>query len=773
MFDNLQEKIVKNKFPVLAGFLLILLRFSPLLLGKSLLFGDNFSLMVPGKIFTASWILKGIIPLWNPTQFAGLSWVGDINQSIFYPTTIFFMFLRPGSALSFTLLVHLFSTFIGAFFLAKTIGPKLSKYSWLLAAVFWTFSPQLMGALNNLATLQSISFIPWVIFGFIQFAQGKKNSWLYLPIIIWLQLLGGYPQHVFYSVIFGFIFSLPFVDRSNRKLPKVITIQFFRWLLLGVVTILLSTHVWLPFLQNLHQSTRSLQSVEQAQTGSLHFDELIKIVTPNFFDDATVGYKWGPGWSRPSNIFMYFTWLGVLAGCWFLIQKKKEKTDVLLIAMLLICVLISFGDTLPFYSVLQKIPVFGSSRGASTILVTGTLFGALFFSRAIFLLKFSSRRLKKFLIILATISAVSLFGFLLTHFYFDQIWATINQVLHGALSSSAFHSLGRDQVLANSILLNICIQGVLSFASLFVLNKKKYFLFTLFVFADLFFFTKQYYRFGSLSAYDQPSNISEISKVDNSLGFQYRLLTRNYNAPYSDFGAYADALNVRQPFSDSFIDKEELRSFSVLFQMKQLLTPGWNMTRNVPIINGYTTLLPKSIFYDFSSSRDEPGINRLPEISTADQNLGKWSVGYYLVDSWYPTYNEVFPSHVVVSGEGWKLYELPGALPRIRYADGSPAQITTISEDPNQLQMTIESAEEQQLIVADRFDPDWRVTVSGREVVVENHDGMRAIPLQAGTNQVRMWYAPTLFYLGLAISSLTGMGLLIGWLVWRKRWQTN
>lgn len=773
MLDKLQEKIVQSKFPVLAGFLLILLRFFPLILGKSLLFGDNFSLMVPGKIFTASWFLNGIIPLWNPTQFAGLSWVGDINQSIFYPTTLFFMFLRPGSALSVTLLAHLFFTFIGAFFLAKTIGPKLSKYSWLLAAVLWTFSPQLMGALNNLATFQSISYIPWVIFGCVQFAKGKKNSWIYLPIFIWLQLLGGYPQHVFYSVLFGFVFSLLFIGTSKIKLTKVLVLQVVRWMLLGVISLLLTAYIWLPFLQNLHQSTRSLQSVEQAQTGSLHFDELIKVVIPNLFDDASVGYKWGPGWSRPSNIFMYFTWLGMLAGFWVLVQKKKQKTDILLLVTLVICVLISLGETLPFYSLLQKIPVFGSSRGASTILVTGTLFGALFFSRAIFLFKLSSRRLQQFLIVLAMISAVTLFGFFLTHVYFDQIWATVDQGLHGALSYSTFHTLDRDRVLATSLLMSICIQGMLSFASLFVLSKKKYLFLTLFVFADLLFFTKQYYRFGSLSAYDQPSNITDTSKIENSLGFQYRLLTRNYNAPYSDFGAYADALNVRQPFSDSFIFSEELESFSVLFQMKQLLTPGWNMTQNVPIINGYTTLLPKSIFYDFSNSQDDPGINRLPEILTSDQNLHKWSVGYYLVDTWYPTYNEEFPSEVVESGDGWKLYELPGALPRIRYADGSAAQITAFSEDPNQLQMTIESEVEQRLIVADRYDPDWRATVNGREVPVENHDGMRTITLQPSTNQVRMWYAPRLFYLGLAISSLTVMGLIGGWLIWHKRWQTN
>ena len=172
-------------------------------------------------------------------------------QSVnFLSHNIIFMFSTAGKrAISHPSCSFVF-TFIGAFFLAKTIGPKLSKIQLASCCSPVDFSPQLMGALNNLATFQSISYIPWVIFGCVQFAKGKKNSWIYLPYLFWLQLLGGYPQHVFYSVLLGF-FSLLFIGTSKIKLTKVFSTQVVRWMLLGVISLLLTAYIWLPFLQNL------------------------------------------------------------------------------------------------------------------------------------------------------------------------------------------------------------------------------------------------------------------------------------------------------------------------------------------------------------------------------------------------------------------------------------------------------------------------------------------------------------------------------------------
>jgi hypothetical protein len=774
MWKIILNRSIEHRFPIIIGLLLILFNFFPLLMGQSMLFGDNYSLMVPGKLFSAQWLAKGVIPFWNPTQFAGISLIGDINQSLFYPSTLLFMIFPANIALSFTLLSHLLFSFLGAYFLAREISPKLSKYSWLLAAVFWSFSPHLMGALNNLATFQSISYVPWVVLGCLHFGRRRLGSLWYLPILITLQLLGGYPQHVLFSVLFGVTLSWLLQDKISIKKITNQMHYFGRWAAVGVITLLLSAWIWLPFLQNLNQSTRSLQTTEQAQTGSLRLDDLIKIVTPTFFDNPSVGYKWGPGWNRPTNLVVYFSWIGLIALIWLLLQAKNQKLDLILFGSILVCLLFSFSESLPLFSLMQGIPIIGSSRGVTPILSIATLAGSLLIGRAVVLMKLSAISQRKYFTVVLLMTLLFGLLFIFLKFNFSQIWTFANSVLGGALQNSVFHTIEKDRVLSNSILFSISIQSVLLFlTSWFLLHKRKMYIVILIICFDLVFFTKQYYFFGPSVAYDPPRNETVINQVENSLGSNYRLLTRNYNAPYADFGAYAEALIVRQPFSDSFVDAQELSNFSVALKMKELLTPGWNTPVNIPTINGYTTLLPVSISKDFGNTSSEHGINRLPEILTTHNQLKKWSVGYYLVDTWYPNYGEQFPDTVVASGEGWKLYQLPNALSRIRYGSGESAEISAFDENPNELVMTIESDREQDLVVADRYDQDWKAIVNGKSVKVSDVDGMRSIPLEWGTNQIRMWYSPTLFYVGLFVSGLTGITLLMWIAVRNSLWQTK
>jgi hypothetical protein len=85
------------------------------------------------------------------------------------------------------------------------------------------------------------------------------------------------------------------------------------------------------------------------------------------------------------------------------------------------------------------------------------------------------------------------------------------------------------------------------------------------------------------------------------------------NEPYTDYGMYWEALTIRAPFSDSFIDEKELRTYQTLQRMQMNLTPDWNMAYQVPLIHGYTTLMPK----DFSSwweTDSTPGINAIGKL---------------------------------------------------------------------------------------------------------------------------------------------------------------
>ena len=131
-------------------FFIILIRFLPFFQGKTLVFGDNYSLQVPGKIFVANWLKQGVLPLWNPYIFSGLSTeMMDANHSTLYPDTLFFVIFHPAVALNLTVITHLLIAYAGMYLLART---WLKDHSWsLVAAVLWMLSTQVTGSINNLA----------------------------------------------------------------------------------------------------------------------------------------------------------------------------------------------------------------------------------------------------------------------------------------------------------------------------------------------------------------------------------------------------------------------------------------------------------------------------------------------------------------------------------------------------------------------------------------------------------------------------------------------
>ena len=356
----------------------------------SLTFADNVSLMVPGKIYTAHWLRQGIIPLWNPTLFGGLPWLADINQSVLYPTTLFFVFFKPAAALNLTILSHIAISAWGMYMLAQLWFSKTKNKTQLsiLATLLWIFSAQFINAFNNITFLQSLAWIPWFVYFGAKITTNKK----YLPgiiAVVLLQLLGGYPVHVLYSGITAAVFSAFF----SFKTPEQRTSKsFFAWIETWGVTTLaslgVSAFVWLPFLGVLSESTRTLQTETQAVSGSLHPTEYIKLLVPYFFDNPKLGVRWGPGWNKFPNVSVFFPWITIVLGLLAVVHKKISSRLLLLAGLTLVPLVLALGEYLPGYHLLRQLPLFSLTRGPSLVLVISAFALALLLPELISVINF-------------------------------------------------------------------------------------------------------------------------------------------------------------------------------------------------------------------------------------------------------------------------------------------------------------------------------------------------------------------------------------------------
>ncbi len=778
----------ENKTFWLFFLVFIVIRFLPFIFGKTLVFGDNYSLMVPGKIFTAEWLKQGVFPAWNPYVFSGMPWVADINQSVFYPSTLLFMIFSPTVALNLLLISHALIAYSGMYLLAK----KWFKDQWLalLAGGLWMFSTQVSGSMNNFSTLQSIVWLPLLSYLGLGLVRAAKQR-IWFAMVVALQFLGGYPQHVLYGI--GLAVLLSVFTEVKAKGFKLFN-WFNAWFSTAILVLLISAVAWLPFVEMLLNSTRMEQTAEQALVGSLNPAMLIKFFLAYFFDNPASGMKWGPAWNGQPNVGIYVTWLGWLAiGITFLQssfeskswRQKPNRETVLFFVFTIATLVFSLGEYLPGFNFIQQVfPLFRIARYPSMVMILTNVVLILWTVKALQNWQITKQQFKVFLSLGLTSLLVSLVGLVVSIFGFDWLWKAVDSFVSFSLSASPFHTLERDKIIVFEILRNILFNSIFFIASLLFFYQKKIRIVVMILVLEILVNTQGMFYFAPSQIYDTLTVNSQqlMAQIDlKKTTNDYRILTRNVNHPYTDYGSYWEAMVVRQPFSDSFVDDQELKEFNHVQNLRDGMTPNWNMVFGVPTVHGYTTLLPKDYAQLWQTSAS-PRINFIDQVEPTNELLDHWAVKYYLVDRWFEVDEDLSEFKQVgtvgkvefIGGSGevenehrWQILERPNALPRLRFEDDSNEGIEIVKENPRRVDLKIINNGHEYLVMADRYDRDWRVFVNGKEQTIENFNGMRRVELVSGENIVVFSYCPRMFVLGLVVSGLTVIG--VSWWLLRNR----
>ncbi len=724
----------------LVAFLTSLLsfRFFPLVMGKTLYFGDNYSLLVPGKIFTSQWLRRGILPFWNPYLFIGQSWIGNLNESILYPSTLLFVTFDPAIALSLNVFIHTAISAVGAYFLSRAfIKQEWARYS---VVVIWIFSAQWTATYDNLSVIQSACYIPWILLASIHLQHSLKSKLLLASFVV-LQIAGGYPQYVIYSVGFGFPLHLWIHRKANIG----------RFLQAGLIAVLLSAVWWMPFLTLLHSSTRSIQTPAQLASGALHPLELLRAIVPTIFDDSRVGMKWGPFWNTSMNPGLYVGLFGVLS-VGTILRRHRLKFDWVCMAFIAGSIFLAMLGSTGF-SPLHYIPLLASSRGAGLILLPATLIAAIWIGSAFERLSLERLRASSRPLWFGLILVLTFASFLVMLSQFGVLWHVLAQLSHGRLGAG-WHTFERDSIIFKTIVIHSMVSFAAAYFLYLALRAKKHFLFVLVLLVDLSFATAGRTLFAANAIYPtwKQLTMSQQIPVLDAQGND-RVLIANGNSPYTDFPTYWDATTVRQPFSDSFVDQRELYSLDRLREMRNGLTPDWNMVYGIRSLNGYAAFVPTDVDAVFNTS--DPSINSMPPISPTDSRLSEYGVRTYWQDTWYPHKNHVVGLDAPVHFGNYELYTLSGNSGRFHLTDESSFQILKLEETPNTQVLNYQSSKASDLVIADRFDSDWKATIDGKEVPISEFHGQRKIPIESGIHTLTLQYVPVALYRGFVITVLT------------------
>lgn len=334
---------------------------------------DSVAQFYPWRLLLHRAGAAGELPLWNPYQFHGYSFVGNGQSAMFYPPNWVYFALHPGLAMGISAALHYL---LGAWFvygLARVLGLRAVAAAFsALAFVFGGF----MVTWVELPTLvNSLVWLPLAWWGVEVLFRGRAaRGALMLGLALGLTILAGHLQIAAYVWIFTALYALG--SLAFRRGPKA---ERFAWLT-GAAAIggVLALVQLLPTLELGALSPRGAGGATAAgfafhQQRALRPIELLTLLQPDFLGSPVSGDYVGISYSEHCGFVGATTLFLGLAGLWF---GRRRKVTWALSAVAALALWSAMGG-LPAALLYWGVPKLGQAGGFARLLSVWTLVAAL------------------------------------------------------------------------------------------------------------------------------------------------------------------------------------------------------------------------------------------------------------------------------------------------------------------------------------------------------------------------------------------------------------
>jgi hypothetical protein len=716
-------------YAILAG--LCILYFNQIILRKYYFFEDFLYQYYPFRNFYATFIRKGIFPLWDPYVFSGMPLIGDIQSALFYPFNIILILFVKNGLLSFYILelqniLHILLAGIFTYMYSREI--HLSEKASLVSAVTFMFSGFLITRTIHLTFVNVIVWLPLILL-FLQKAL-KENSYFYSVLgglASGISMLAGSPQlslHIFY---FLGAYTIFFIIINKKKYSAIKSI-----LLLGIILITslgISAIQYLPAFEYSKYTVRMSISFKESAILSVHPVQLLTFLVPKLFGSVSAlsqnsvpfwagGGEYGAFWETAIYIGIF-----PLVLLFFAFKDKRNKLIWFFAFMAALSLFLALGK----YALLYKF-IYHCLPGFNKFRIPGRFSGILSFSLSILAgfganNFFDKKDIKFSKAIFWIVGVVFIFWILILAGAFKNINEFTRNI-------NVYHNIQKQYcifVLFLSLSITIIFLRTKKLLPVNILAA----LTIVLIFIDLYTFgsnfnkseisPEQYYPFNSMVRQLQMESKEEKFRI-NARKDDYMILRRNsgniYNLEliegytplrikrYSEFSEIPfekklDLLNVKYRLE---IDKE-----------KRMMGLALN-----------TDYLPRAFMvYKYILTKEE---KQILKILSGDE---------------FDYRNEIIL-------EESPDIKLPGQEEKPEY------KIEAQSFETNRISLKIHTSAPGILVLSEIYYPAWKAKIDGKETKIYCADYLlRAIPIEKGTHQIELVYNSVLFNVGRIITACT------------------
>jgi len=710
--------------------------FYKILLGEAWLWEDMMYFSYPVRVFAATSMAMGHLPLWNPYTFSGMPFLADIQTTVLYlPCVALALFVRDGGLsfywLELMVIVHYVLAGWGMYLLASSFDLKRAPA--LFAGAAYMLSGFMITHAIHQQIITLVAWFPLITMLFrLALTQASWRPAFLCALVLGHSTFAGYPQLslYFHSFLFAyFLFLLLSAHRGRGLISRPALVLSAKAGMIVALGLAVAALQLLPTEELAGMSQRAQITYEKSTEGSLAWSQLLTLVVPRLFGAAGASGStyWGPG------TYWYFWETCVYTGILPLmlmgiaaLSVRRNPHAAFFLSVALCTLLFALGNNFFLHKiVLDYVPGFAKFRNPARAGVFFSLAGSLLSAFALQAVlnggknPAESRRIRTALFIMGG-AGVALWGAVVSGMLDTLLGVPNNPVVQSAMRKEAHWALLF--VLASAGALLLLLRGGTTWQA-----RAAMFLPAIF-FVDMFVFGADQ-NTSSTNPHDyfhRADPLVRFIRNDMKNGL-FRVNTRN------EYGMIMDR-------NQGMVDRVfTLEGYTPLVLQRAI--PPYGDAQKFDLLN---------VKYRTSFDRRSGTLSLVPNPTFMPR-------AYFLYDVRVARSEEELTA--AIRDTAWNhtttaILEQDTPLHAGAHSGGSTGSAHITAYDDNRVDLDAVSPTEGIMVLSEVFYPGWKAFVDGSETAIMRTDyNLRGILFPAGSHHVEFRFMPPPFVTGAWITA--------------------
>ena len=730
--------------------------FAKIIYSGETLYGSDFLFyFYPIKRFAYDYVsTNGSFPLWNPYLFSGTPFIANIQASMFYPLGLLYYLIPTETAYLYSTVLHCIVGTIFMYMLMRLLS--VSKLGAFLSGFIFIFNGYFMAHLyaGHLSFVQTYVWIPLVFLFLVRFTRsGCFRYVVSAGLILGVQILGGFPQLVFYTILAAILF---FIYSCFTRMKTDGVQYFFRIAAVAPMFVLIGLSLAaVQLLPTYEFSTLSTRvggiPYDFATMDSLPPINLLTFMVPLLFGTPVDGSFWINDSTWEFWEYCGYAGISALAICAITMRKLvSDRLGLFFIMLIVTSLLLALGKYNPLYPLIYHLPGFNNFRIPAQIIFLYIFSIAVLTGKGLDFLRGSeafstpSKQIVFFLLIIFLPLIIWSYGFT------DSFSNFLSQHFQ-------FPGMATEQISRIAFVISRAI--FVSYGILFAVGVSLYFYDKKSISYSMLTVTLIFISVVDLSSFSVPMIQATDMKPLLDKGKSLRYITQNpiLSRTAINGRCFIENAGLWYDFQDiQGYDPLILKRYVEYINRSQSLPPD-NKVVNLHYVtrfdNNLIRLLNLRYVVDCEGKRlvkINPYIPRcyiVHDMTTKDENE---ILDFMMEEGFDPLKQVVFEK-----GNAPKRRPLPEPVPASR----EKCRITSYEND--EIKLVAEMVTPGFLVLSEINYPGWQVFVDGeKKGIFTGNYLFRVVPLNPGRHDIRFAFTPLSFKVGAIISAVSLMGVI-------------